>query len=270
MKSNAREEVSPSSCWAEIVARQSFASGPWALVCAVCLLWISAQVPAAERQKLHGSVPAMMGHLRALERLAGTNRLNLVMVLPLRNQEALASLLGQLYAPTSPAYHRYLTPEQFAERFGPTRQDYATVMAFAEANGLLVTRTHPNRTLVDVNGAAADVEKTFHVRLHLYEHPTEGRKFYAPDVEPSLDLAVPLLLVSGLGSFGAPRPASWGSFSFRKDSDLASAAATFGSRVGSQRVSDRERFPGCLRPGGLAGWRRASGGVAGVRWLLHR
>ena len=183
-----------------------------------------AQAPAAERQKLHGSVPAMVGHLRALERLPSTNQLNLVMVLPLRNREALDSLLGQLYDPTSPAYHQYLTPGQFAERFGPTHKDYEAVMAFAKANGLRVTRTHANRTLLDVRGAVTDVEKAFHVTLHLYQHPTEARRFYAPDAEPSLDLGVPILMVRGLDNFGMPHPASRASFSFRKDPPLASAA----------------------------------------------
>ena len=194
------------------------------LVCAVTLLAGSARSAAAERQNLRGSVPATVGHLRALGRLPGTNRLHLVIVLPLRNGEALDSQIEQIYDPASPAYHQYLTPGQFAERFGPTRQDYEAVRAFAQANGLQVKGLHPNRTLMDVSGAAADIERAFHVNLHVYQHPTEARKFYAPDVEPSLDLAVPLLLVSGLNDFGAPRPASRASLSFRKDPAPASAA----------------------------------------------
>ena len=106
------------------VTRRPLANGLLVLVCAVTLLAGSARSAAAERQNLHGSVPATVGHLRALGRLPGTNRLHLVIVLPLRNGEALDSLLEQLYDPTSPAYHQYLTPGQFAERFGPTRQDY--------------------------------------------------------------------------------------------------------------------------------------------------
>jgi len=41
-----------------------------------------------------------------------------------RNREALATLLGQLYDPASPDYHQYLMPAEFAELFGPTPQDY--------------------------------------------------------------------------------------------------------------------------------------------------
>ena len=67
-----------------------------------------------------------------------------------------------------------------------------------------MTGTHPNRTLLDVSGTVADIEQTFRVRMHAYQHPTEGRTFYAPDAEPSLDLAVPMLMISGLDDFTCP------------------------------------------------------------------
>src|ERR1035437_4070636 len=195
-------------------------AGLLALLCAAWPVEGGTPAPARARQTLRGHVPPALGQLRALERLAGTNRLNLVIGLPLRNREALDSLLGQLYDPASPDYHQYLTPGQFAERFGPTPQDYEAVLAFAKANGLRVTGTHPNRTLVDVSGAAGDIERTFQVRLHVYQHPTEGRTFYAPDAEPSLDLAVPVLTVSGLDNFALPHPAGRSAFPIRKLSEI--------------------------------------------------
>ena len=42
--------------------------------------------------------------------------------------------------------------------------------------------------------------------MHVYQHPTEARTFYAPDAEPSLDLAVPVLGISGLDNYALPRP----------------------------------------------------------------
>ena len=190
------------------IGRHPVVSGGLALACTVLLLQVATPSRAEERQTLRGTVPPGVGQWQALERLGSTNRLNLVIGLPLRNREALANLVGQLYDPASPAYHQYLTPAEFAERFGPTPQDYEGVMAYAKANGLQVSGTHPNRTLVDVSGAAGDIEKTFQVKLHVYQHPTEARTFYAPDVEPSLDLAAPVSAVIGLDNFAEPRPAS--------------------------------------------------------------
>ena len=158
------------------------------------------------RQTLKGHVPAGAARLQSVGRLGSTNRLDLAIGLPLRNQESLSNLLHQIYDPASPNYHHYLTPEQFAERFGPTEQDYEAVKAFARSNGLKVTATHPNRLLLDVSGPTADVERALHMKLQTYQHPTEKRTFYAPDVEPSLDLAVPVLHISGLDNYSLPRP----------------------------------------------------------------
>ena len=94
---------------------------------------------AAEQQVVHVHMPAALAHLQPIGPLAGSQRLNLAIGLPLRNQEALTNLLQQIYDPASPNYHHYLTPEQFTERFGPTEQDYQAVIAFAKANGLTVT-----------------------------------------------------------------------------------------------------------------------------------
>jgi subtilase family serine protease len=90
--------------------------------------------------------------------------------------------------------------------FGPTEQDYQALTDFATAHGLTVTGRHPNRVLLDVQGAVADVERDLHVTMRVYQHPTEARTFYAPDVEPSLDVAVPVLHISGLSNYVVPHP----------------------------------------------------------------
>ncbi len=139
-------------------------------------------------------------------RLEGSKHLGLALGLPLRNQEALNQLLHDLYDPASPNYHRYLTAKQFAERFGPTEKDYQALMAFARKSGFTITAAHPNRTLLDVDGSVADIERACGVTLRVYRHPTEARDFYAPDAEPSVDLALPMLAISGLDNYVVPRP----------------------------------------------------------------
>jgi subtilase family serine protease len=134
--------------------------------------------------------------------------LRLAIGLPLRNGQALTNLLQQLYDPASPLYHQYLKPEQFTASFGPEEKDYQALRRFAESHGLTVTGTHPNRMVLDVTGAVADVEKAFHVNLGIYPHPTEPRTFYAPDVEPAPDLDVAVRHIAGLSDFARPHPAS--------------------------------------------------------------
>jgi len=175
---------------------------------AVAILVLASPVFAAERQALHGHIPQAVTdlNLQPIDRLPGTNRLQLAIGLPLRNRDALGTLLQQISDPASPQYRHYLTPNEFAERFGPTRQDYQAVIDFAKSKGLTVTGTHPNRVLLDVKGSVADIENALHVTMRVYQHPTQGRTFYAPDVEPSIDLAVPVLGISGLNNYTPPHP----------------------------------------------------------------
>jgi uncharacterized repeat protein (TIGR03803 family) len=171
-----------------------------------CFALSAAGLSQGNVQTIHGQRPSALGQLKPLARYAPSNHLNLVVGLPLRNQAALASLLHDLYDPASPGYHKYLTPPQFAERFGPSDRDYQDAAHFATSHGLTVTGIHANRTLLDVNGSVADIEQTFHVRMEIYQHPTEARTFYAPDADPSVDLAVSILGIQGLDNFVLPRP----------------------------------------------------------------
>jgi uncharacterized repeat protein (TIGR01451 family) len=131
--------------------------------------------------------------------------LTLAIGLPLRNQAQLTALLRDLYDPASPNYHSYLSPQQFTERFGPSQQDYQSLIDFAKASGFTI-KTQPNRVILDVDAAVADIEKAFHLTMRVYQHPVEARTFYAPDTEPSLDLSVSVLHIAGLDNFTLPHP----------------------------------------------------------------
>jgi subtilase family serine protease len=161
---------------------------------------------AGATRVLGGHVPAAAALAQPRGRLPGTNSLRLAISLPLHNREALFNLLQRLYDPASPDYHRYLTPAQFNEMFGPTAQDYQAVLHFARTNGLEIVATRDSRMLLDVRGEVLDVEKAFHVRMQTYQHPTEARSFHAPNVEPSVDGDLPILDVIGLSDYALPRP----------------------------------------------------------------
>ena len=138
--------------------------------------------------------------------MPATNRLNLAISLPLRNTNELTRLLQEIYDPASPQFRHYLTPEQFTERFGPTKEQYDAIGQFAQRCGLEVTVTYPNRVVLDVAGQVPDIEKAFQITLNTYRHPTEARTFYAPDMEPSVDAGLAVLDISGLNSYTLPHP----------------------------------------------------------------
>jgi uncharacterized repeat protein (TIGR01451 family) len=179
-----------------------------AMACAALFLLSETPVRAAGTQLLHGHVPPVVARLHPLGNLDETNRLKLAIGLPLRDKWGLTNLLQQIYDPTSPNYHHYMTVEQFTERFGASKADYEALRNFVKANGLTEIQTHPNRMLLDVDASVADIRRVLHVNLSAYNHPRENRQFYAPDSEPSLDLSVPILHISGLDNYVLPHPFS--------------------------------------------------------------
>jgi len=189
-------------------AGRSFPGGLFVLICLLGGVFFAASAGAAERQVLSGHVVRAVAalQLQPVGKLPDSQNLQLAIGLPLRDRETVTNLLQRLYDPTDPQYHRWLRPEEFAARFGPTEKDYQAVIEFATTNGLTVIGTHPNRTLVDVRGSVADIERTFGVKLLVYQHPTQARQFYAPDREPSVALAAPLLAISGLDDYVLNRP----------------------------------------------------------------
>ena len=133
--------------------------------------------------------------------------MRLVLALPLRNEADLDSFLDDLYDPTSSSYRQFLTVEEFTAKYGPTQEDYDTVIRFARENGFVVVGTSRNRVNVDVQGSVATIEKAFHLTMNVYQHPTENRTFYAPDREPTTSLSFPLWHISGLDNYSIPRSA---------------------------------------------------------------
>lgn len=162
--------------------------------------------PAALQALLSDHVPPAVASMRAVGQLPATESLELVVGLPLRNPDELKQLLDDIYNPASPQFRHYLTPEEFTRRFGPSEADYRTLIDFVESNHLFVRGTHPNRTLLDIRGQAADIERLLHVNLRVYQHDVENRLFFAPDREPSVDLPIRLLHIGGLDNYRLPRP----------------------------------------------------------------
>ena len=151
-------------------------------------------------ETLAGRTP-LVGHLPA------NQTMHLQIILQHRNEAGLQQFLKEQADPTSPNYRKTLTVEQFTEQYGPTREDYETVKAFARQNGLTILSGSRNRMLLQVRGSVDAVEKALHVSMAVYQHDTEARTFFAPDREPTPDLSVQLWHIGGLDNYATPHPA---------------------------------------------------------------
>ncbi|HTJ00340.1 MAG TPA: protease pro-enzyme activation domain-containing protein [Dongiaceae bacterium] len=170
----------------------------------LCLLTMALPAAAQSRRALAGHVPAVVSELKAARAVPGADHLHLVIGLPLRNQAELDNLIADLHDPASTNYHQWLTPEQFTERFGPSKADYQKIIDFAAANGFNVIGRHSNRMIVDVDAPVSNIESAFRMKLNYYHHPKEARDFYAPDSDPMVATNLPILHVSGLDNYVLP------------------------------------------------------------------
>jgi subtilase family serine protease len=173
-------------------------------------LWLavvqSGQGASAGFKELPAFLPRALAQMATQGAVAGTNQLRLAFGLPLHHRDELNALITRLYDARGTNYHQFLTPDDFASRFGPTEPEYQAVIQFAQDHGLTVVRRHRNRLVLDVTGNAADIERAFQVHFHTYRHPNEGRNFFAPDTAPTVPTNLPVADIWGMSDYALPKP----------------------------------------------------------------
>lgn len=138
--------------------------------------------------------------------MSDSDRMNLSLVLPIRNQDQLKQRIQQIYDPASVDYHHFLSVEEFTSEFGPSPEDYASVVEYAQANGFEVTGSYRNRMVVPIRGTVNQVQQAFNLVMSVYQHPTENRPFFSADREPAVPANLKIEHISGLNNYSLPHP----------------------------------------------------------------
>ncbi len=183
---------------------------PVKLLCVTAsMLFTIPTLAQSPSQTLQGHVPPAVssGQAPLVGSLPLTQKLHITITLPLRNQDALNSLLQRLYDPASPDFRQFLSVAQFTDQFAPTVENYQAIVSFVTSFGLTVTDEPKDRLIIPIDGTVQQIQSAFNLRMNVYQHPTEKRTFYAPDREPSLALGVPVAHITGLDNFHLPHPA---------------------------------------------------------------
>ena len=100
----------------------------------------------------------------------------------------LIALLEEQQNPTSPQYHQWLTPEQYADRFGLSQNDVKQIAAWLEAQGFTIVEAARGRDWIAFSGTAAQVRAAFQTEIHNYS--IHGRTYFANASEPSIPAAM--------------------------------------------------------------------------------
>ncbi len=134
--------------------------------------------------------------------IPGSQRLSLTLTLaqdPARTS-ALQQFLSDVTTPSSPSYHHFLTPTQFAAVYGASSDQLAAATAWATAQGFTVDAVSPSATRLSVSAPASTVQNAFAVSLHTYQ--VSGALYFANATQPSLPAsAAPLFAaIDGLSN----------------------------------------------------------------------
>ncbi len=144
--------------------------------------------PMARAEFDRGAAPASlpMDHmLLVLTRSAG-------------EQAALETLLAQQQNRSSPNYHKWLTPEEFGQQFGPSDQDVQKITAWLESQGFQVNGVAKGRTTIDFSGNAGQVQVAFHAAIHSYVF-ANGEQHWSNSSDPQIPAAL-APVVAGVNS----------------------------------------------------------------------
>jgi subtilase family serine protease len=97
-------------------------------------------------------------------------------------QAALEQLLDEQQDPASPNYHNWLTPEQYADRFGLSQHDLDKISAWLQAEGFTVEYVARGRNWLAFSGTAGQVRAAFQTEIHRYR--VDGEMHFAAAAEP--------------------------------------------------------------------------------------
>jgi hypothetical protein len=114
---------------------------------------------------------------------------------------ALERFVNEQQNPKSASYRLWLTPEQFAERFGASLTDSAKIAAWLKSASMTNVLVSRGRMFVRFSGTAGAVERAFHTQIHAYN--VHGQQHYANVTAPSIPATLSGLVwdVAGLHNF---------------------------------------------------------------------
>jgi subtilase family serine protease len=188
---------------------------------------IVTEVKNEQRVAVEGTTPVLVAVSAETGRLSGGQNLGR-MILQLsatdEQEQAAEKLVSDLHDPSSPSFHKWLTPSEFGQKFGVAEQDATKIQQWLESQGLTVHEVAQSRRYIVFSGTVSQVENAFAIQTHSYEYKT--RKF----ISNSSDIQIPAAL----------RPVVKGVV--RLHSDPRSATAYMGSKIHFKKTGTQFTF----------------------------
>lgn len=116
------------------------------------------------------------------------NGVKLFLVPSASQVKALKQLLEEQQDPKSPNFHKWLTPQQYADQFGLSHNDVQKSTAWLKSQGLTAVKVANSRNWINFSGTASQIERAFRTEIHRYN--VNGEMHFANATPPSVPAAL--------------------------------------------------------------------------------
>jgi uncharacterized membrane protein len=116
------------------------------------------------------------------------DRMQIVLKRSDAQERTLRQTIQNMHTPGSASYHKWLTPDDFGRKFGPSDADVAKLEAWLLRKGFSLTRVNPGRQTIEIAGTAGSFRDTFHAEIHAYQ--VNGETRYANASDPDIPAAL--------------------------------------------------------------------------------
>lgn len=114
--------------------------------------------------------------------------MQLLLQRPAEVERQLESLIDEQQKKGSPDYHKWLTAQQFGERFGVAPADIEKVSTWLESRGFSVNSVQPSGMVIEFSGNAGQVKQAFHTEIHRLD--VKGEAHFANMSDPQIPAAL--------------------------------------------------------------------------------
>jgi subtilase family serine protease len=132
-------------------------------------------------------------------------RMILALKLAPESKARLETLLAEQQDPKSPNYHRWLTPRQFGDQFGPALADIKAVTNWLGSQGFRVEEIAPSGLTINFSGDVQTVERAF--QTSIMEFDIDGRRHHGNITDPTIPTALAEVVHGIVSLHDIPRPA---------------------------------------------------------------
>ncbi|MGA8144411.1 MAG: protease pro-enzyme activation domain-containing protein [Candidatus Acidiferrales bacterium] len=151
---------------------------------------IAGRADENNRVTLRGNTRREANSQNDRERVPDSMPLDHMMLLMQRSPEseaALGNYINELHDKHSPNFHKWLTPSEIGQKYGPAAEDIDAVTSWLKSHGFAVNLVYPSGMMIDFSGTAGQIRETLRTEIHNLD--VDGVPHIANMSDPSIPAA---------------------------------------------------------------------------------